>query len=334
MQKRVHEEVVRARDRSGWPAYRTLAALGISRRSYYRWLKEEKWAKALPAGPVRPVQMYEALATEKGAVLAYARRHPELRHRELAWRMVDEEVACLSPSTVYRILKEADLVCPWRRRSKRSRDAAEKPSRPDERWVTDLMQVVVGGLVYYLVSFMDEYSRCIVHHEVLTGMDGHSVSLAAQAAIDRLAKDRDGQPPAKPVIQSDNGSGYIAREFLVVLRENGLGHHRIKPHCPEENGTMERAYRTLREALDGEELTDPLQARDVLARVVRWYNEERLHSALGYLPPAVYYRGDPTARHDERRRKMAEARHRRKEKNLELRQRTIPYSAEEPVASA
>jgi len=97
---------------------------------------------------------------------------------------------------------------------------------------------------------------------------------------------------------------------------------------------MERAYRTLREALDGEELTDPLQARDVLARVVRWYNEERLHSALGYLPPAVYYRGDPTARHEERRRKMAEARHRRKEKNLELRQRTIPYSAEEPVASA
>jgi transposase InsO family protein len=329
----VHEDVQRTKERSGWPAQRTLAALGISRRSYYRWLKEEKWAQALPTEPVAPVQMYEALPAEKEAVLAYARAHPELRHRELAWRMVDEDVVCLSASTVYRILKEANLVCLWRRRTKRRRDEVEKPGRVNERWVTDLMQVVVGGLVYYLVSFMDEYSRYIVHHEVVPGMDGHTVSLAAQAAIDRLAKGEDGQPQDKPVIQSDNGSGYVAREFLAVLSENGLGHHRIKPHCPEENGTMERAYRTIREALEGEELTNLLEARDVLAKVVRWYNEERLHSALGYLPPAEYYCGNPKERHEQRRRKMAEARHRRKEKNLELRQRTIPYSAEEPVAS-
>ena len=54
----------------------------------------------MAAEPVRPVQPYEALAEEKQAVLAYAGKHPELRHRELAWRMVDEDVACLSPSTV------------------------------------------------------------------------------------------------------------------------------------------------------------------------------------------------------------------------------------------
>jgi putative transposase len=333
LQKRVHEEVERARARSGWPAQRTLAALGISRRSYYRWLKEEAWAKAAPAEPVKPVQMYEALPEEKEAVLAYARKHPELRHRELAWRMVDEDVACLSPSTVYRILKEANLVCPWRRRQKRRREEDEKPTRPNQRWVTDLMEIMIGSGVYYLVCFMDEYSRYIVHHEVLTGMDGKTVSLAGQAAIDQLPKGADGRPIAKPVIQSDNGSGYIAREFLQVLKENGLGHHRIKPHCPEENGTMERANRTLRERLEEEELTSLLPARDVIAKVVRWYNDERLHSALGYLPPVVYYRGDPTVCHAERRRKMAEARHQRKEKNLELRQRTILFEAGKPVSS-
>jgi len=179
LQKRVHEEVEQTRKRSGWSAKRTLAALGIPRRTYYRWLKEEAWAKALPAEPVKPVQPYEALAEEKQAVLNYARKHPELRHRELAWRMVDEDVACLSPSTVYRILKEANLVCPWRRRTKRRRTEEEKATRPNQRWVTDLMQLQVGDGVYYFVSFMDEYSRYIVHHEVLTGMDGISVSLAA-----------------------------------------------------------------------------------------------------------------------------------------------------------
>ena len=130
MQKRVHEEVEQTRARSGWAAKKTLAALGIPRRTYYRWLREEAWAQAMPAEPVRPVQPYEALPEEKQAVLDYARRHPELRHRELAWRMVDEDVACLSPCTVYRILKAANLVCPWRRRSKRRREEAG-PALPD-----------------------------------------------------------------------------------------------------------------------------------------------------------------------------------------------------------
>jgi hypothetical protein len=96
---------------------------------------------------------------------------------------------------------------------------------------------------------------------------------------------------------------------------------------------MERAYRTLRERLEEEELTDLLQAKEVLAKVIRWYNEKRLHSALGYLPPVVYYRGNPKTRHEERRRKLAEARHRRKEKNLELKQRTIPFAEGQPIAS-
>jgi len=333
LQQRVHEEVERTRQRSGWPAQKTLAALGIPRRTYYRWLKEEAGARALPEEPVRPVEPYEALPEEKQAVLAYARRHPELRHRELAWRMVDEDIACLSPSTVYRILKGANLVCPWRRRAKRRRAAEEKAMRPNQRWVTDLMQVQVGGGTYFFISFMDEYSRYIVHHEVLTGMDGISVSIAGQAAIETLPCGEDGQLQEKPEIQTDNGSGFIAREFLLVLKEHGLGHHRIRPHCPEENGVIERSFRTLREALDGQELTNLLEAERILARLVRWYNAERLHSALGYLPPVVVYRGNPEARKAERRQKLAQARHRRRERNLGLEQGTLPFGPEEVVAS-
>ncbi len=59
-----------------------------------------------------------------------------------------------------------------------------------------------------------------------------------------------------PRLRSDNCSGYISREFRAVLDENGLGHQRIKPHCPEESGIIERSNRTLREALEGEDLRD------------------------------------------------------------------------------
>jgi len=329
----VHEEVEQARQRSGWPAKQTLAALGIARRTYYRWLREESWARVLPAEAVKPVQPYEALAEEKAAVLAYARKHPELRHREMAWRMVDEDVAYLSPSTVYRILKTANLVCPWRRRTKRSREEDEKATRPNERWATDVMQVQVGVGTYFVVSFLDEYSRYVVHFEIAPGMDGITVSSAAQAAIDTLAKGADGQPLAKPEIRSDNGSGYISKEFKVVLKENGLGHHRIRPHCPEENGLIERMHRTLREELEGEAMRNLLEADKVFGRIVRRYNQERLHSALGYLAPVDYYRGNPTERYAGRRTKLTQARHQRKEKNLGLQQRTLPLTAGEGVAS-
>ena len=328
----MHEEVELARRRSGWSAKRTLAALGIPRRSYYRWLKEEAWAKALPAALVRPLQPYEALPEERQAVLDYARRHPELRHRELAWRMVDEDVTYLSPSTVYRILREAKLVCPWRRRSKRRREEEEKAKKPNERWSTDVMQIQVGEGIYSVVNFLDEYSRFVVHFEIAPGMDGITTSLAAQKAIETLPKGPDGKPLDKPEIRSDNGSGYISKEFKIVLKENGLGHHRITPHCPEENGLIERMHRTLREELDGEELTNLLEAERIFGRIVRRYNEERLHSALGYLTPTDYYRGNPQERYAERRTKLAQARHQRKERHLELRERTLPFS-EEPVAS-
>ncbi len=126
LQERFHDEVALTKRRSGWPACKTLAALGVSRKTYYRWLKEEAWSKTRPSESIRPVQAYEALSEEKAAVREYALRHAELRHRELAWRMVDEDVAYLSPSTVYRILKVENLVCPWRRRTKRRREEGRK----------------------------------------------------------------------------------------------------------------------------------------------------------------------------------------------------------------
>ena len=96
---------------------------------------------------------------------------------------------------------------------------------------------------------------------------------------------------------------------------------------------MERANRTFREGLDGEELTDLLTAERVIARLVRRYNEERLHSALGYLPPREFYRGEPSKRFEERRVKLCQARHRRRERNLQLRQGTVPLEGGEAVTS-
>ena len=194
LQQRVHAEVLQARQRSGWSVRQALSVLGISATSYYRWLREEAWAKAEPPEPVRPVQAYEALPEEKQAVKKYALEHPEIRHRELSWRMVDEDVAYLSSSTVYRILKEERLIGPWRGRKKRYREQEEKATQPDHRWATDIMYLKVDQQQYYFVAFIDEYSRYIVHHE-FAGQHGRGdADLGGAAGTGEVASRQDRRP--------------------------------------------------------------------------------------------------------------------------------------------
>ena len=311
---------------AGWPKTPCLRALGVSGGAYYR--RRRAFAQGAPpaqAGPgasARPPAPHAVLPEEREAAVRYALEHPSPRHRELAWKMVDDDVVYLSPSSVYRILRAEDLVPRWPpKRQKRRRHEDEEPQRPDEAWQSDIRYVKVDGHKYYLVIFIDEYSRYIVHHELMCQMDKDTLSLEAQRAIERL------RPGRTPRVQTDNGSGYISDEFKKVLSENGLSHVRIKPHCPEENGIVERAHRTLAEALDEAELKGLYHAREVIADVIQRYNHERLHSALHFLRPVDYYRGDPKPLLEQRRRKLAEARHRRRERNLAIQQQTFPFEA-------
>lgn len=74
-------------------------------------------------------------------------------------------------------------------------------------------------------------------------------------------------------------------------------------------------HRSTREALAGEDLRNLSTARALIAEWVWHYNEARLHAALGYVPPAEYYRGDPAARQAARRVKLEAAVRRRRELN-------------------
>ena len=268
--------------------------------------------------------MYEVLHGERKAIVDYALKHPQVRHRELAWKMLDEEVCAVSSSTVYRVLREANLVCRWKPKERRKGSGPPAaPTRPDQLWQTDIRYTKVGGRNYYLLSFLDAYSRYVVHHELLTSMDGLSVSIAAAAAIETLPEG------VRPVIQSDHGSGFIAGEFAKTLAGCGVGHTLIRPHTPTDNGLIERYHRTIGEAISEHELEDFTSAKAVIAGIIERYNQVRLHSSLNFLRPVDYYRGEPETLLAQRRRKLQEARELRKQENLKLRQRLIPWTQEE-----
>ncbi|MCL4335270.1 MAG: DDE-type integrase/transposase/recombinase [Candidatus Thermoplasmatota archaeon] len=62
-------------------------------------------------------------------------------------------------------------------------------TKPDEKWQSDIMYIRIHGRFFYLLVFIDEYSRYIVHHSLLVSMDAGSVSMEAQVAIEILRKD-------------------------------------------------------------------------------------------------------------------------------------------------
>lgn len=314
--------------RSRWTLTDTLAALEVSRSSYHRWRRE------LPADPGAPgsrpprQSLYEILDDERAAILNYARKHPDIRHRALAWRMVDEGVCAVSPSTVYRVLDEANLVCRWKPRRRAQGDGApDKPTRPDEQWQTDIRYTKVKNRNYYLLSFIDVFSRYVVHHELLTMMDGQTVATEAQAAIETLPEDSE-----RPTIQSDHGSCFVAREYAATLADNGVGRTLIRPHTPTDNAIIERFHRTFGEAFENHDPDDLQEARRVIAGIIDHYNNERLHGSLGYLRPIDAYRGDPETLLAERRRKLTTARELRRQENLKLRQRLLPLDAGQNVS--
>lgn len=313
----IEQEVQIARERSGWSAERTLKVLGVSRSTYYRQIRPSPVSLA----PAPKVALDAVLPPEREAVISFARKHPELRHRALTWKMIDEDIACVAPSTVYRILAEVGLIHPWLKPVVRHRgQLPARPVRVNELWQTDLRYVRVSGKNYYLLAFLDVFSRYVVHHELLKTMDGFSVSLAAQAALEKLP-----EPERSSVsIQSDNGSPFVSAEFAKTLAREGVGHHRIHPHTPEQNAFIERFMRTIGEALPEDELDAFETARAVIDELISWYNIERMHSGIGYVTPEAMYSGRAEQIHQARREKLQAARHNRRAANLGRRQLSLP----------
>lgn len=299
--------VTRTRERTGWTHRHILQRLGLARSTYRAWVARagrEALADLVPAAPA----LDAILPTEAAAVLAYALAHPKDGYRRLAWQMVDADVAYLSPSSVYRLLNDADLLYRWKR-THRAGDRPAPPTRPHERWHTDLMYLRVGDGWYFLVTVLDAYSRYVVHWELLATMTAADVRYVVQHALELTG--------ARPQVVTDNGAQFTAAEFKDLVRRFAVKHIRIRTYHPESNGLVERFHRSTREALGDEALRTVARARALVGEWVRAYNETRLHAGLGYLPPAEYYRGDPAARRRERQTKLERGRAERRRQNRE-----------------
>ncbi|MGW0425470.1 IS3 family transposase [Streptomyces sp. NPDC003015] len=215
------------------------------------------------------------------------------------WRQLHREGIPVARCTVARLMR--DLGLEGARRGKKIRttirdDGQERAadllrrdftaSRPNERWVADFTYVATSSGIVYVAFVVDVFSRAIVGWSAATSKRAKLVLDALDMALWR--RDRAGTPAGPGLVHhSDAGSQYTSFAFTAHLVEAGID---------ASIGTVGDALdNALMESQIGLYKTELIKARrpwhglaDVelgTAEWVDWFNNQRLHGAIGDIPP-------------------------------------------------
>ena len=277
---------------SALPRRQALEMLGLSKSTYYRWLKRQVKGRLKDKKGGSTVPWNKLKSEEVTAILTRARASPESSARQLALDIVDNKRWYVSESTVFRILKRAGLIKPAAVVGfKAGKEYHRKTKRPNEMWATDASYFrVVGWGYYYLVTVMDDYSRFILAWELKRDMASVSLIDVVQKAVDVTGM-TDVPVEDRSTLLSDNGAGYLSRQFGEYLRLVGVRHIIASPYHPQTNGKIERYHRSIKDEVNLLPYEMPGDLEHAIAAFVEYYNYHRYHEGLGDVTPYAVYIG-------------------------------------------
>ncbi len=271
-----------------------LKQLGIPVATYYQWRKSynEKGLKGLTKSSTAAKCVWNRLTpSERDLVLTIARKHPELSARLLAIKITDEEEFSVSEPTVFRILKNAGLICPrplpelpaakeWR----------DKTTRINEIWQCDGTKLFVVGWGYYnLLPVEDDYSRKILAYPLNPAESGFSLSDAVERALEK-AKSLGHDLKEPPRLYTDNGGGFVSDVLNNYLASHGIQHIYGTPYHPQGRGKIERFNRTIKDKLCLLVYCSPDELQEAINKAIETYNNTP-HEALNNVSPNDVYAG-------------------------------------------
>ncbi len=249
---------------------------------------------------------------EKQAILDFEVLYPLEGYRRLTFMMLDADLVAVSPSSVYRVLKQAGRIERFNGKTSLKGTGFTQPLLAHEHWHVDISYLNISGTFYSLCSVLDGMSRSIVHWEIQESMTETQVEIILQRAREKF-------PDVHPRIISDNGPQFIARDFKQFIRIAGMTHVRTSPFYPQSNGKLERWHKTLKsECIRPQTPLSLEDARRIVGGYVEHYNKVRLHSAIGYVTPADKLAGKEKQIFSERDRKLAESRQQRQQRRQEI----------------
>ena len=293
----------------GWPVAHAAKAQGVSRQCAHRWIA--RWRAEGEAGLVdrssRPRTSPGRTSADVEARVVAAR----VEHRR-GQDWLGPELG-LSARTVSRILRrhqlpylhELDPISGAVIRASKTTTVRYEHDHPGSLVHTDvkkLGRIPDGGgwklhgreagdtaarkkakVGYdYVHSLVDDHSR-YAYSEILPDEKGPTTAAFLARALDHFAS-------VGIIVErliSDNHFSYrLSSDVRALLAERGITHKFIRPHCPWQNGKVERFNRTLQvEWAYRQPFTTNTDRANALAPWLNAYNTERRHTALGGKPP-------------------------------------------------
>lgn len=255
----------------------------VSRAGYYRFVDRQEVDR-----DVELRDLIQKIAVEM-PIYGYRRVCAELKRRKKP----------ANHKRVRRIMREDNLLCLRRRSFVRTTDSKHgfkvypnlakemAPTGTDQLWVADITYIRLLCEFVYLAVILDAFSRRVIGWELGRTMEGELTLAALRMAL----AGRQISPGL--VHHSDRGVQYAATDYINLLTQHGIQISMSRRGNPYDNAQAESFMKTLKyEEVYRSEYRDEREVRRGIKRFLeKVYNEKRLHSALGYVPPAEFERG-------------------------------------------
>ena len=257
---------------------------GLNRAGYYRSRTPRQ---------ATPVEMeirdeMQRIAVESPAY-GYRRITAELQKRGFA----------VNHKRVLRMMREDNLLCVRRRKFVATTDSRHNlpvypnlagqitPTAINQLWVADITYIRLRTELVYLAVVLDAFSRRVIGWALGRTLEA---GLAIAALVMALAERR---PQPGLVHHSDRGVQYASHQYTSLLKENQVQISMSRKGNPYDNAACESFMKTLKyEEVYRNEYRDFAGVRASIGEFLeRVYNQKRLHSALGYVPPAEFESG-------------------------------------------
>ena len=276
------EEVRQASQAGKGQAVNALCQMtGISRASYYRW-------RAPP--PSIPVEM-----ELRDAMQQIALEFPAYGYRRIT-RELNRRGFAVNHKRVLRLMRQDNLLCLRRKSFVVTTDSQHSlrvypnlartitPDGVNQLWRADITYIRLRTEFVYLAVVLDAYSRRVIGWALGRTLEaGLAVSALTMALRQR-------RPVPGLVHHSDRGVQYASHEYTDLLKQHGAQISMSRKGNPYDNAACESFMKTLKyEEVYRSEYRDLADAYAQIGEFLeRVYNQQRLHSALGYVPPAEF----------------------------------------------
>lgn len=272
--------------------------LGISIRTYQRWIQEGKVKFDGRVDSIRPVPSHALTESEKQHVLDVlnSAEFASLPPSQVVPRLADKGIYLCSESTMYRVLHSGN--------QQHHRGKSKSPQKrsltthiataPNQVWCWDItwLSGPAKGIWFYLYLMIDLFSRKIVCWEI---HDEESADNASILLRQGCLRESIGNSPL--ILHSDNGSPIKGANMLETMYSLGVVSSFSRPLVRNDNAYAESIFRTCkyRPNYPSNGFGSIEKAREWVLRFTDWYNTKHRHSGIKFVTPQERHEGKDIA---------------------------------------